>query len=91
MSESPKRIWPQKITRGGCTCTGEEAQQAFARWLGHHEKTHGALVGVLMKVCADRKPHMVYEHHRTADAILQIARKNGLIKFSGGKWNVPDA
>jgi hypothetical protein len=81
-------IWPEVIVRDGCRCTRAEIENAFARWLDRPTKTHAELVRFLLVYCADKGEGMTHPHHRTADAILQAARKSGAVKFYCGKWQV---
>jgi hypothetical protein len=81
-------IWPEVIVRDGCKCTRAEIEIAFSRWLESRTKTHAQLVRFLKIYCADKGDGVDFPHHRTADAILQTARKAGDVKFYCGRWQV---
>lgn len=75
-------FWPREMTRGGDHVTRGQMADAWYAWQGGR---YTGLVSALRRVCP-RPTNSDYPYHRVADAMVQRARKAGLIYLDGRNW-----
>ena len=74
-------FWPARMTRDGCTATAEQMAEAWAAWWPRLPE-HRAYLVVDLPINRISQPWA----HRLADAMLQRARKAGIIEYRQGRW-----
>lgn len=74
-------FWPDKMTRSGETATRQQMEAAWGAWSGG--RGHDLIKRLRHAGAGDGR---AWSCSRLADAMLQKARKAGLVKFECGKW-----
>lgn len=80
-------IWPSVMTRAGDRADFLQMEEAWNLWLKKEPEqlTYSNLAWSLVQVCMSAsEPIHIYAYNRVADAMLQIARKEGVIETVPG-------
>lgn len=75
------------MTRAGDRADYMQMEEAWVMWLRKKPqlRTYSSLAWCLVKVCMNAtQPIHIYAYNRVADAMLQIARKKGVIETMPG-------
>lgn len=87
MTQYSPEIWPKSITRKGDTVTRDEMHRAWEIWkYSPSPRGHKRLAWILNAVAAVPGSNEPYPQYETADGMLEVAKKAGLLLHTDGGW-----